>query len=1407
VYSFQVVETFTAAPVNLVSGIGDVKLVAQGGNLMLYTATRAGGGVLALDVDGAMTLADQELLATGAALSAEAQLDRLMLGGTPHLIVTGPNGSGVRALGIEATGTLSSGLQLPGSLSGALSAQAVVQQGGATYFYAASSGESTIHAYAVAPSGSMTWLGSQMLDGPRSGVDVSALTAITVAGQSYLVGLSLRADVVRTFPIGPTGTLGAPQVMGAPQGLGLSEPSAVTAVELGGLVYLIVASSGSSSLSVIEVGPGGVMRVADHVIDTLDTRFAGVQALATATIGDRVFVIAGGNDGGLTLMVLMPDGRLVATGQQLQLPGLALEGIGAMAAREDGGAIDLFVAGEGTGITRLKIDPGPLAPMQRAGLEGATLTGSAAGDMLIGGDGKDRIEGAAGNDILADGAGSDTLFGGAGADLFVLSADGAADRIEDYQPGIDRIDLGAWGGVHALAALTITATPTGALISRGTEVLELVSANGQPIQPGSLRLTDLVGLWHAPPSGPPGDRILGTAQADRLTGTAADDWFLFSLGADTLDGGAGFDRIDLSTATTGVAVNLGSAAQPGGTAAGQQYLAIEGVLGSAHADTLTGSAAADWLDGAEGADRLTGGEGNDSLMGGAGNDTLSGGLGADILDGGAGRDRLSYRDAPGAVLVDMAQPQANQGEAAGDRYVGLEDLEGSRFGDTLRGDGQGNLLLGLDGDDRIEGRAGDDTLRAGSGNDLLFGGPGADRFDGDAGNDTVSYSDLTAALRLNLADRALSTGEAQGDVYFTVEAFELTAFNDTLVGSAGNDRVAGLAGNDRMDGWGGADWLAGGAGNDSLSGGDGDDVLEGGAGNDRLDGGLGFDLASYAGAPAGVTVDMASTKVNTGEARGDVFLGIEGLEGSAFADTLLGDGLANRLEGGAGNDRLEGRAGNDTLTGGLGDDTLIGGAGNDVLDGGAGSDWASYADITTALRVDLADPAQSTGAALADQLWGIENLIGTGLADTLSGDGGANGLTGGAGNDRLEGRAGADTLDGGAGHDALFGGEGDDRLMGGDGNDSLAGGSGADRLEGGAGNDRLEVDAGPDGLADWLDGGAGDDGLALGADGGTALGGAGNDRVLGGAGADSLDGGAGDDWVEGGAGDDRLMGGDGNDTLAGGAGADWLDGGLGVDLVSYLGAAEGVVIGPGAPGGGAAAGDVLVGIEMITGTAHNDRIAGDALANTFRGEGGADWLAGGAGNDSLYGGDGDDVLEGGAGNDRLDGGLGFDLASYAGALAGVTVDMASTKVNTGEARGDVFLGIEGLEGSAFADTLLGDGLANRLEGGAGNDRLEGRAGNDTLTGGLGDDTLIGGAGNDVFLFTAGRDVITDFTNGQDRIWLADDLWQDGPPDIAGLLAGATVTSTGLTLALAPGAALDIRGIFDASLLADDIQFF
>ncbi len=89
---------------------------------------------------------------------------------------------------------------------------------------------------------------------------------------------------------------------------------------------------------------------------------------------------------------------------------------------------------------------------------------------------------------------------------------------------------------------------------------------------------------------------------------------------------------------------------------------------------------------------------------------------------------------------------------------------------------------------------------------------------------------------------------------------------------------------------------------------------------------------------------------------------------------------------------------------------------------------------------------------------------------------------------------------------------------------------------------------------------------------------------------------------------------------------------------------------------------------------------------------------------------------------------------------------------------------------------------------------------------MGADTLTGGLGVDSFVFHSGEDLITDFTDLQDKIYLDRQLWSGSPPTVANLLAAATVTSDGLHFDFGAGNTLDISGIFNANLLADDILF-
>jgi len=826
----------------------------------------------------------------------------------------------------------------------------------------------------------------------------------------------------------------------------------------------------------------------------------------------------------------------------------------------------------------------------------------------------------------------------------------------------------------------------------------------------------------------------------------------------------------------------------------------DSIVGSSSSDTIHGLDGNDTLGGGNGNDSILGGAGDDWLLGGNGNDTLEGGAGSDTLDGGAGIDWASYKSSSAAVAVYAGGGLylSNYGDAAVDDLINIENLEGSAHNDTLSGvSGVDNVILG---------GAGADTMYA----DGLYS------YSDTGGSDTLSYVGSNAAVTVNLTTGAASGGHAQGDVFYGFENLIGSSYGDTLTGDGDVNYLQGRAGADTLDGGAGSDWAtydnvtsstgvnvnlatgtgAGGEANgdvlsnienlrgtknaDTLTGDGGDNILIGGAGADTIDGGGGNDWASYEFATARVNVDLTTGTGSLGEANGDVLSNIENLRGTAYNDTLTGDGNDNILEGGNGAD------------------SLIGGGGFDV---------ASYQFAAAGLRASLSAPGTNTGAAAGDSYSGIEGLRGSEFDDTIIGSAGGDFLHGGAGADTLSGGDGDDTLEGGLGSDTLDGGAGFDwasyrsssaavsvyargglylsnygdaavdelisieALEGSAHNDTLSGSAGFDDLiMGGAGADTMYAD----GLASTADTGGSDTlsyatsatGVQVDLSTGTGTGGDaqgdafyGFENIIGSAYADTLTGDA-DNNV--------LRGGNGADTLTGGAGQDWAvydeaaDGnGITVDLATGTGV------------GGIANGDVLSGIEHVRGTQYADTITGDALDNILIGGLGADTLSGGGGNDwvsyeyataaitadlstgsgsageatgdvytdienlrgtifadTLTGNNQDNILEGGDGADTLSGGGGHDQASYAGASMGVQADLSAPGTNTGAAAGDVYFSIEGLDGSNFDDVLTGDSSNNWLRGFAGADALYGGDGNDTLEGGLGSDILDGGNGID-----------------------------------------------------------------------------
>ena len=126
----------------------------------------------------------------------------------------------------------------------------------------------------------------------------------------------------------------------------------------------------------------------------------------------------------------------------------------------------------------------------------------------------------------------------------------------------------------------------------------------------------------------------------------------------------------------------------------------------------------------------------------------------------------------------------------------------------------------------------------------------------------------------------MNTGEAAGDVFFSVEGLAGSKFADVLTGNSLSNILGGGAGDDV---------LVGGGGGDSLSGDAGNDRLFSRIDADLLDGGEGWDTVSYYKALSGVQVYLWKPIRNRGEAGGDTYTGIEVFDGSRYGDVLEGD--------------------------------------------------------------------------------------------------------------------------------------------------------------------------------------------------------------------------------------------------------------------------------------------------------------------------------------------------------------------------------------------------------------------------------------------------------------------------------------------------------------------------------------
>jgi serralysin len=303
-----------------------------------------------------------------------------------------------------------------------------------------------------------------IVDSAKSHVaNVSDTASVSIGGHDYLLTLSSLENGLTSYHIGSDDKAALVDSLGTHDSLAVSGPAAMQVMEVAGQSFAVIAATGSSSLSVVRVNPMGCLFLTDHVVDDRLTRFAHTAVLDSFAMNGRSFVVTAGTDAGVTVMELLPGGKLAHFATGVFETGNGLAAVSGLEVAVNGSTVNVFATdARADRVQRFDLALANLGGMIHAA--GGQAVGTARDDVLWGSAGTDSLSGGAGEDWLYTQGGDDVLSGGAGADHFVFAASSAHLRITDYDLHTDRIDLSDWGRIYYTGALTITSTAQGAVV-------------------------------------------------------------------------------------------------------------------------------------------------------------------------------------------------------------------------------------------------------------------------------------------------------------------------------------------------------------------------------------------------------------------------------------------------------------------------------------------------------------------------------------------------------------------------------------------------------------------------------------------------------------------------------------------------------------------------------------------------------------------------------------------------------------------------------------------------------------------------------------------------------------------------------------------------------------------------------
>jgi Ca2+-binding RTX toxin-like protein len=726
-------QLYSEGPNSYSVGIKDIDIVtAPGGGTVVYAGSGWGGGITAWSVsgNGGLSLLGHAGYPQGVAPFSSMSMTPITLGGAMHMISVTSGTDTIRSQALRADGVF-----LGQTETIAISGQTPEHPGAiaaTTTGVFVAQGNGGIAAYTISGGGGLNFRGET-----GGSVVVTDLMTVEMGNTTYVIASHGSDHSVTSYRVDASGGLIRTDSIGAAQGLGMGMPGPMDSVTLDGRTYVLVGSSQSNSISVIEIDGNGNLFARDHVLDTLHSRFGQITSLEIVQYDGTTFVLAGGGDDGISLMVLLPGGRLIHLHSLADTLDKNLNNITAIGAVALQDGLAVYAASETEpGLSLLEVD----------------LT--RFGETRIGTGQSEVLQGTARDDILWGRGGNDTLIGGDGADVFVFDSLNVTVQINDFDPTQDQLDLSMLPMFYGTAQLAVVGMPNGVTLTYNSFTLVLIHAAG-----GQINLADIhidTSLSHLPTGNTtalpqytaPALILRGTDFADVLTANAGEDRINGNGGADTLAGNAGNDTI-----MAGSGNDLADGGSGDDSLNGQD--GDDTLIGGEGDDTLMGAYGNDVLHGGPGDDYINGQVGLDTIYGGAGNDTLRGSYfedtvfgedGDDVIDGGS-RDDVLYGGAGNDLVDGVTGNDMVLGEDGNDTIrggEGIDTLDGGNGDDLVAGGNHSDLLIGGAGNDTLWGQGGLDTLMGGAGNDVLVGGENSDQFvfTPGGGDDTVNDFEL-----------------------------------------------------------------------------------------------------------------------------------------------------------------------------------------------------------------------------------------------------------------------------------------------------------------------------------------------------------------------------------------------------------------------------------------------------------------------------------------------------------------------------------------------------------------------------------------------------------------------------------------------------------------------------------------